>query len=171
MQYLGFMLLIFIALEIFSIAIVAKAIGGLAVFALIILCFMAGSFLMKRSAGLSQLLMAGGLFKSGGRISLYQMLYPIRIPFAAFLLMFPGFFSDLIALIVLLPFGGHSATHTTTQQQSGHFGGFTYHTYQQNTRQDAYDDDVIEGDFVVRNDKKQPEKSRRHSDFIEHQKD
>ena len=163
MQYLGFSLLIFIALEIFSIILVAKVIGGFAAFALIILCFMAGSFIMKRSAGLSQLLMAGSLLKSGGRISIYQMLYPIRIPFAAFLLMMPGFFSDLIALLLLLPFGGGASSSAGTQQQSG---SFTYHTYQ--NRRDT-DDDIIEGDFVVRDSKKQPENSSLDN-VLEHKK-
>ena len=166
MQYLGFSLLIFIALEIFSIILVAKAIGGFAAFALIILCFMAGSFIMKRSAGLSQLLMAGSLLKSGGRISIYQMLYPIRIPFAAFLLMMPGFFSDLIALLLLLPFGGGASSSAGTQQQSGSFGNFTYQTYQ--NRRDT-DDDIIEGDFVVRDSKKQPENSSLDN-VLEHKK-
>ena len=116
MQYLGIALLILIFAEILSIVFIAKLIGALAALCLMILAFMFGSFLMKRSAGLSQLMLAGGILRTGGQISLYQMLYPIRIPIAAFLLMLPGFFSDLIALLLLLPFG--SAPNSNSQQQS-----------------------------------------------------
>ncbi|MDK4680726.1 FxsA family protein [Kingella negevensis] len=167
MQYLGITLLFFIFLEIFSIAFVSKAIGGLAAFGLIILFFMLGSFIMQRSAGLSKLMMAGGLFKSGGRLSFYQMLYPVRIPFAAFLLMMPGFFSDLIALILLLPFGSASSDdNASTTQQSGQFSGFQYQTYRSTSHAN---DDVIEGEFTVKNGKTQPEKRSVSDDnIIEH---
>ena len=65
MQYLGIALLILIFAEIFSIIFITKLIGGLATLGLMILAFMLGSFLMKRSAGLSQLLLAGGILRTG----------------------------------------------------------------------------------------------------------
>ena len=145
MQYLGLTVLIFLLAELLSIIWVAKAIGGLAALCLIILCFMAGSFMMKRSSGLSKLMLAGGILHSGGRLSFYQMLYPIRVPLAAFLLMLPGFLSDFIALILLLPLGGIHANDA----------GETLYQQQPYRHQHTDDDDVIDGDFVVRPNRKQ----------------
>ena len=148
MQYLSVLVVLFIVVELVSIVVVAQSLGGLATLGLIILCFMAGSFLMKRRAGLSKLVLAGGLLRSGGQLSFYQMLYPIRIPFAAFLLMLPGFFSDIIAVLLLLPFGS-ADTDSNTSQSTFEQREFRFGT-QQRTRPN--DDDIIEGDFVVRSD-------------------
>lgn len=168
MQYLGIALLILIFAEIFSIIFITKLIGGLATLGLMILAFMLGSFLMKRSAGLSQLLLAGGILRTGGQISLYQMLYPIRIPVAAFLLMLPGFFSDLIALLLLLPFG--SAPNSNSQQQSP-FSSYDPFNQSPFTRGSGDDGDIIEGDFVVRDGKPQRQPENKHQpDLIEHKK-
>ena len=172
MQYLGIALLILIFAEIFSIVFIAKLIGALAALCLMILAFMFGSFLMKRSAGLSQLLLAGGILRTGGQISLYQMLYPIRIPIAAFLLMLPGFFSDLIALLLLLPFG--SAPNSNSQQQSP-FSSYDPFNQSPFTRgsggNQGNDGDIIEGDFVVRDGKPQRQPENKHQpDLIEHKK-
>ncbi len=150
MQYLGLLLLAMVAAELLSIFLVVKLIGGLATFGLLILSFMAGSFLMKRSAGLSQLLMAGGILRSGG-LSPYQLLYPIRLPVAAFLLMLPGFISDIAALLLLLPFGSRPPSQPGTHQSEG----FAYRP----NRQD--NDDIIEGEFTVQNSKRQPENQNR----------
>ena len=162
MQYLGIALLILIFAEIFSIIFITKLIGGLATLGLMILAFMLGSFLMKRSTGLSQLLLAGGILRTGGQISLYQILYPIRIPVAAFLLMLPGFFSDLIALLLLLPLGG-APGQSNPQKPFGSHNPFT--------RGNGDDGDIIEGDFVVRDGKPQRQPENKHQpDLIEHKK-
>ena len=171
MQYLGIALLILIFAEIFSIIFITKLIGGPATLGLMILAFMLGSFLMKRSAGLSQLLLAGGILRTGGRISLYQMLYPIRIPIAAFLLMLPGFFSDLIALLLLLPFG--SAPNSNSQQQSpfSNYDPFTQSPFTRGSGgNQGNDGDIIEGDFVVRDGKPQRQPEKHRPDLIEHKK-
>ena len=168
MQYLGIALLILIFAEIFSIIFITKLIGGLATLGLMILAFMLGSFLMKRSAGLSQLLLAGGILRTGGQISLYQMLYPIRIPVAAFLLMLPGFFSDLIALLLLLPLGGAPGPNS---QQQNPFNSHNPFAQSQFTRGSGDDGDIIEGDFVVRDGKPQRQPENKHQpDLIEHKK-
>lgn len=152
MQFLGIIFLVLFVLELLSIVFVAKAIGGLAAIGLMILCFMFGSFLMKRSSGLSQLMLAGGILRTGGKVSLWQMLYPIRIPVAAFFFMIPGFFLDVIGLFLLMPIGGNADAQSSifsgsTQHNQSPFGsGFQYR--HQN------DDDIIEGEFVVRNNKK-----------------
>ena len=168
MQYLGIALLILIFAEIFSIIFITKLIGGLATLGLMILAFMLGSFLMKRSAGLSQLLLAGGILRTGGQISLYQMLYPIRIPVAAFLLMLPGFFSDLIALLLLLPLGGAPGPNS---QQHNPFNSHNPFAQSPFTRGSGDDGDIIEGDFVVRDGKPQRQPENKHQpDLIEHKK-
>lgn len=175
MQYLGIALLILIFAEIFSIFFIIKLIGGLAALGLMILAFMLGSFLMKRSAGLSQLLLAGGILRTGGRISLYQMLYqmlyPIRIPIAAFLLMLPGFFSDLIALLLLLPFG--SAPNSNSQQQNpfSNYDPFNQSPFTRGSGgNQGNDGDIIEGDFVVQDGKPQRQPEKHQPDLIEHKK-
>ena len=166
MQYLGIALLILIFAEIFSIIFIAKLIGALAALCLMILAFMFGSFLMKRSAGLSQLMLAGGILRTGGQISLYQMLYPIRIPVAAFLLMLPGFFSDLIALLLLLPLGG-APGQSNPQKPFGSHNPFTQSPF---TRGSGDNGDIIEGDFVVRDGKGQRQPENKHQpDLIEYQ--
>ena len=110
--------------------------------------------------------------RTGGQISLYQMLYPIRIPIAAFLLMLPGFFSDLIALLLLLPFG--SAPNSNSQQQSP-FSSYDPFNQSPFTRgsggNQGNDGDIIEGDFVVRDGKPQRQPENKHQpDLIEHKK-
>ena len=168
MQYLGIALLILIFAEILSIVFIAKLIGALAALCLMILAFMFGSFLMKRSAGLSQLMLAGGILRTGGQISLYQMLYPIRIPVAAFLLMLPGFFSDIIALLLLLPLGGAPSPNSQQQSPFSNYDPFTQSPF---TRGSGDDGDIIEGDFVVRDGKPQRQPENKHQpDLIEHRK-
>ena len=168
MQYLGIALLILIFAEILSIVFIAKLIGTLAALCLMILAFMFGSFLMKRSAGLSQLMLAGGILRTGGQISLYQMLYPIRIPVAAFLLMLPGFFSDIIALLLLLPLGGAPGPNSQQQSPFSNYDPFTQSPF---TRGSGDDGDIIEGDFVVRDGKPQRQPENKHQpDLIEHRK-
>lgn len=153
MQFLGIIFLVLFVLELLSIVFVAKAIGGLATIGLMILCFMFGSFLMKRSAGLSQLMLAGSILRTGGKVSLWQMLYPIRIPIAAFFFMIPGFFLDVIGLFLLIPIGGNADAQSSifsgsTQHNQSPFGSsFQYQRHQN-------DDDIIEGEFVVRDNKK-----------------
>lgn len=145
MHYVLFALLAMLGLEIMSIVLVTQIIGGWATLILMIVSFVLGSFIMRRTAGLSSLLMGGAVFRSGNNVSLYQMLWPIRIPVAAFLLMMPGFLSSLIALILLIPFQGKPLSGSHSSQTFGHtFDGFT-----RTSRPD--DDDIIDGDFVVKN--------------------
>lgn len=164
MQYMLFALLAMLGLEIVSIVVVAHAIGVLAILMLMIVSFILGSFIMRRTAGLSSLLMGGAIFRSGSQLSLYQMLWPIRLPAAAFLLMVPGFFSSIIALILLLPFQGKSfsgSAHTQTFEHT--FDGFT------RTRTRKMDDeDVIDGDFVVKNTEPERSQTKRQIEIIEH---
>ncbi|MDK4526755.1 FxsA family protein [Kingella kingae] len=145
MQFIGIFFLISIALEILSIILVSKMIGGLAAFALIILSFFVGSFLIRRNAGISKVLMAGELLRNKGQISWYQMLLPIRIPLAGFLLMIPGFLSSIVALLLLIPFKGKPIA--STQNQAHFEQHFAYGQRSQSSK--PHDDDIIDSDFVV----------------------
>lgn len=140
MQLIGIFLLAGAVLEVLSIVMMVKLIGGVLTFALMVLSFIFGSYLISRNAGVAKMLMAGALLRGGGRVSFYQMLWPVRIPVAGGLLMIPGFLSSVLALLLLLPLKGGKA-----QEPQGASPFYTQ-------RQTARDDDVIEGEFVVRSD-------------------
>ena len=140
MQLIGIFLLAGAVLEVLSIVLMVKWIGGMLTFALMVLSFILGSYLIGRNAGVSKVMLAGALLRGHGRMSLYQMLWPVRIPVAGGLLMIPGFLSSVLALLLLLPLKGGKA-----QEPQGASPFFTQ-------RQAARDDDVIEGEFVVRSD-------------------
>ncbi|XXQ68898.1 FxsA family protein [Neisseriaceae bacterium B1] len=164
MQYLGFAFLVMLFLEVLSIVVMANMIGGLATFGLIVLSFVLGLFILRRTAGFSKVLMAGELLRGQGAMSFYQMMWPIRIPVAGFLLMLPGFLSTIGALVLLLPIKGKPIVQAQTQV----FGDNPFATPHQ-----ARDDgDIIDGDYVVRDgDKAHPTSARKHLEVIEHQKD
>lgn len=156
MQFLGMFLLAGLIFEVLSIVVMTKLIGGLGTVALMILSFFIGLWLLRRNAGISKVMVAGELLRNQGQMSVYQMLWPIRIPMAGFLLMVPGFVSSAVALLLLLPFKGKPIAQTSgTQQFSGAFGGFTRSGKPQ-------DDDIIEGDFVVRPNSQSDVQSPKH---------
>ena len=103
MQLIGIFLLAGAVLEVLSIVMMVKLIGGVLTFALMVLSFILGSYLISRNAGVAKMLMAGALLRGFGRVSFYQMLWPVRIPVAGGLLMIPGFASSVLALLLLLP--------------------------------------------------------------------
>ena len=151
MQLIGIFLLAGVVLEVLSIVLMVKWIGGMLTFALMVLSFILGSYLIGRNAGVSKVMLAGALLRGHGRMSLYQMLWPVRIPVAGGLLMIPGFLSSVLALLLLLPLKGGKA-----QEPQGASPFFTQH-------QTARDDDVIEGEFVVRSD---GGKRHQHQDLL-----
>lgn len=151
MQLIGIFLLAGAVLEVLSIVLMTKWIGGMLTFALMVLSFILGSYLIGRNAGVSKVMLAGALLRGHGRMSLYQMLWPVRIPVAGGLLMIPGFLSSVLALLLLLPLKGGKA-----QEPQGASPFFTQ-------RQAARDDDVIEGEFVVRSD---GGKRHQHQDLL-----
>lgn len=151
MQLIGIFLLAGAVLEVLSIVMMVKLIGGVLTFALMVLSFIFGSYLISRNTGVAKMLMAGALLRGFGRVSFYQMLWPVRIPVAGGLLMIPGFVSSVLALLLLLPLKGGKA-----QEPQGASPFFTQ-------RQAARDDDVIEGEFVVRSD---GGKRHQHQDLL-----
>lgn len=160
MQYLGLALLIMLIMELVSIMVVANLIGGLATFGLIILSFCLGLFILRRTAGFSKVLMAGELLRgTQSGVSMYQMMWPIRIPIAGFFFMLPGFISTLAAVLLLLPFKGKPMVATQNFN--------TFHT-----TPPPRDDDIIDADFTVNNGKpSHSTNTKRPLEVIEHQKD
>ena len=140
MQLIGIFLLAGAVLEVLSIVMMVKLIGGVLTFALMVLSFIFGSYLISRNAGVAKMLMAGALLRGFGRVSFYQMLWPVRITVAGGFLMITGFLSSVFALLLLLPLKGGKE-----HEPQGASPFFTQ-------RQTAQDDDVIEGEFVVRSD-------------------
>lgn len=154
MQIFGIGFLVLLFLEIMSIVWVADWLGGGWTLFLMIASFAAGVMMLRRT-GMAGVLLAGAAVRSGGKVSLYQMLWPIRYTVAALLLLSPGFVSMLGAFILLLPIKGKPIEMK---------GGF-----QQTYRQpDAGQGDVIDGDYVVTRDE-----TRRNAkqDYIEHKPD
>ena len=158
MRFFGIGFLVLIFLEIMSIVWVADWLGGGITLLLMIISFIAG-VMMLRNTGLSGILLAGATMRSGGEVSMYQLLWPIRYTVAALLLMSPGFVSLLIALILLLPIKGRPIAETG--------GAFTAQgTFRQPRRSD--EGDIIEGEFTVEPEEKPAPKQ---PDYIEHKRD
>lgn len=159
MQYLSLIVLVTLILEILSIILVASWLGFFATFGLILLSFFTGLFVMKRNAGFAKVLMASELLRAQnqGSVSFYQMMWPIRIPVAGFLLMLPGFLSSLGALGLLLPIKGKPIETT-------HFGNKPFQAASQ-----TQDGDIIDAEFVVRHGTK-PAGQRKQLEIIEHEK-
>jgi UPF0716 protein FxsA len=90
------------ALEIFIMIKVGSTVGALNTLALICLTAIIGVYLAKLQ-GL-QTLKAGMINLYQNRSPVYELLSGASIAFAAFLLIIPGFLTDLIGFLLLLPF-------------------------------------------------------------------
>ena len=162
MQYLGIFFFAGMVLEFFSLFWVASWLGGLTTFVLIILGFIVGGALLKNNLNVAKTLMAGQFLRGG--MSFYNMLFPVRVPLAGFLLALPtGFLSSALGLLLLAPFPFNNKTDkkqsdifSDTARQNGF--EYTHHSKHQNQ------DDVIEGDYIVRNNKIK----QNHDDIIKH---
>ncbi|WP_037587141.1 FxsA family protein [Stenoxybacter acetivorans] len=119
-------------LELTSIILAADWIGAGWTFLLIAADIVLGS-LMLRHLGMSALLMAGSVIKSPRNVSIYQMLWPIRFVAAALLLVSPGFFSDLVAIGLMLPFKGKPLPDVTGNGYSPQYQS----------------DDIIDAEYTV----------------------
>lgn len=60
---------------------------------------------LLRHKGVGALLPLWGMMREGS-VSIYQLLWPARFMLAGFLFVLPGVLSDLIAILLLLPFKG-----------------------------------------------------------------
>lgn len=162
MQFIGIFFLIAFVLEILSIVLMTNLIGGWATLGLMILAMMFGSFLMRNNANVAKVILAGGFLKNGS-VSMYELLLPIRVPVAGLMFLLPGFLSDILGILLLIPFKGKpvaQANQTNFYQQT--YSGSQ--TYRHN------DDDVIEGDFVVKNEQGETQPKNKNIEVIEHQR-
>lgn len=132
MRFFGFFLLFYLFAELFSIIYLAQEIGFLWTLLWLIASFSLGSF-MLRNVGFANVLVLGGLWKNK-KLSFYQAMWPVRYSLAALLFMIPGLVSDVIALLLMIPFKGPEST-----QQNFTFGD--------RSAQQQQDGDIIEGEF------------------------
>lgn len=148
MQFLGIGFLVLIFLEIMSIVWVADWLGGGLTLLLMAAGIITGIYMLRR-VGLSGMLLAAASVRSGGQISLYQLLWPVRYALAAVFLISPGFASTALALLLLLPIKGKPLAQNAADgnMHFGGFGNFDPNGFQR--RPNRQDDDIIEGEFTV----------------------
>lgn len=162
MRYFGFAFIALAVLEVVSIVLMSNAIGGFATILLMVLQFFLGSW-MLRNVGLSGIFLAGSVLRNNNEgLSLYQMLWPMRYVFAAILLLSPGFASDIVAAILMLPFKGGRKINTPSGFASGQNPDFSGRGQKKNTS-----DDVIEGEFTVSNDTYQSPKKDNDQQYLD----
>lgn len=109
-------LLLFLLLEIFVASQVAELIGGLGVFALLVLGFFVGSSIMKRQRYIS---MQG--FTAGSAASLNPASFIFSF-LAAVLFIFPGFISDIFGVLLMLPYTQHHVSKSFVKSFVGGSG-------------------------------------------------
>lgn len=136
MRYLSWAILILAALEVISIILVSNLIGAGWTLLIIILSIACGIF-MLRNIGVSGLFLAIATIRTGSNVSLYQLLWPLRYVLAAIMLISPGFVSDIIAILLLLPISGKPLSKTSASNNP-------YTGQSQPER-----DDIIEGEYTV----------------------
>ena len=90
------------ALEIYLLIEVGSQVGALNTVALIFLTAIIGLYFAKHQ-GL-QTLKSGMINLYQNKIPIYEMMSGASIAIAAFLLIIPGFFTDLIGFLLLIPF-------------------------------------------------------------------
>jgi UPF0716 protein FxsA len=96
----GFLLLMPLA-EIAGFVLVGKAIGLLATLALVLLSFFVGMMLLRRQGvGILRRMSAQG---QTGSMPGRELLRPAMLVIAALLFILPGFISDIVALLILIP--------------------------------------------------------------------
>lgn len=163
MPYFGILFLVTLFLEIMSIVWMADWLGGGIVLLLMVGSFILGVFMLRRM-GASGIFLAASAMRGGGKVSLYQLLWPIRYAVAAVLLMSPGFVSTAAAVILMLPFKGKPVADLGGGVSGRHYAeeeGFAY-TRHSGARSG---DDIIEGDYTVTDG---PEKSASSaSDYLD----
>lgn len=144
MRFFTGAMLSFMVLEIISIVLMADWIGGGSTLLLMLTSFIGGLVILRR-IGLAGVAEINTVFRQGKNVSPYRMLLPIRYGIAAFLLMSPGFVSDILAALLLFPLKGKQSAdeHDTYQNNTG---AFRHYSAGQNQ-----EDDIIEGDYTVQN--------------------
>ena len=90
------------ALEIFLLIKIGGHVGALSTVALIFLTAIIGLYFAKRQG--IQTLKSGMVNLYQNKMPVYEMMSGASIAFAALLLIIPGFFTDLIGFLLLIPF-------------------------------------------------------------------
>lgn len=103
-----FLLLLIVFAELYVMIAAGRIIGAFGVIALLVLSFLAGSYVIRREQAVSAEALRAGLSGgvSGSPAEALRKHSPERFMlnfFAGVLLIIPGFLSDLIALLLLLP--------------------------------------------------------------------
>lgn len=126
MRAILLLLLIYPLLEIATLVTLAHHLGGGVVFLLVVASSLLGIW-MLRNQKLGALLTLSSVLRQGQQVSLYSLLWPLRYALSGLLFAIPGILSDLLAILLLLPFKGPSLKNVTSPTGMA--------------------DDVIEGEF------------------------
>ncbi len=133
---------VFIILEILSIVMMTSAIGGWSTIFWMLCTFMIGVMMLRHFGRINMAMMNAGL-RTGEPGSFMTAIWPIRYALAAMLLLSPGIFSDVLAVVIMLPIwriGGRFAGPAAGQQDPR--GAY----YGRQDPRDA-DSDIIEGEY------------------------
>lgn len=126
-------LLLYPIAELASLIYLADVIGSGWTFAWILATALLGIGMM-RNGKLGSLLTLGSVMRER-EVSLFSLLWPLRIVLAGLLFAIPGLISDVLAIVLLLPFKGPSLKTPDPMQ------GF------QPQQQSPQDGDIIEGEY------------------------
>lgn len=130
---LGSLFVVYLLIEISALSYLANHLGGYFLFLWIAASALAGIFLLRRQRiGFARII---NTFGQSGSLSIYQLLWPFRYGLSAILLIAPGVLSDLVALLLLLPFRGDPKIHIKANQTRS-----PNHSTQKNTA-------TIEGEY------------------------
>ena len=127
------------ALEIFLMIKIGNELGALNTIALIFLTAIVGIF-FARIQGI-QTIRSGIVNLYQNKIPVYELISGASIAFAALLLIIPGFFTDLIGFLLLIPFSRKIFLKTIIKKKS-----------KDTTNQDATD--TIDGEIINKDKKK-----------------
>ncbi len=105
-------------LEVASLVYMADHFGGGFVLGWVVVSALIG-VLMLRNQKVGALLTLGAVLRKPGEVSLYGLLWPLRFLLAGVLFLIPGFISDVLAVLLLLPLKGPSLK----VPPAGGFGG------------------------------------------------
>jgi len=99
------LLLLYPLLEIATLVALADHFGGGTVLLIVLASSLLGVW-MLRNQKLGALLTLSSVLRQGGQVSLYSLLWPLRYALSGLLFAIPGIISDLLAILLLLPFKG-----------------------------------------------------------------
>ena len=105
MRAILLLLLLYPLLEIATLVTLAHHLGGGVVFLLVLASSLLGIW-MLRNQKLGALITLASVVRQGQQVSLYSLLWPLRYALSGLLFAIPGILSDVLAILLLLPFKG-----------------------------------------------------------------